>query len=222
MTSLSDVVLATGFLVFCLNAALGSVVACAIAVILSRRSTWSLPVRHALLAAALAASVMAPLVIPLFHVPSVWAIGVSETSEPFQQPTRAVAVQPTGNIRQPPPEEATPLANSIPVVEAERVRSTTVAPAHVPPVAVAPESNPLAPVREQPALATTEWARILGSLLCGIWFAGIAAGMLTWRDRVRRPVLRRWIQDCFCCRESRSSLAAAAPDDCGRRVGDAN
>ena len=43
MTSLSDVLLPAGFLIHCLNVALASVVACAIAVVLSRRAAWSLP-----------------------------------------------------------------------------------------------------------------------------------------------------------------------------------
>ena len=61
MTSLPQLLLPADFLIPCLNAAVASLVACGIAVALSRRTAWSLPVRHALLAAALAVSLTAPL-----------------------------------------------------------------------------------------------------------------------------------------------------------------
>src|SRR3569623_2346525 len=73
-----DVLLPAELLEYWLNAALASLAACAIAIALSRRTRWSLPLRHALLVAALGVSLLAPLVIPWFQPPSLWSIRAAE------------------------------------------------------------------------------------------------------------------------------------------------
>ena len=174
MTLLSEILLPAGFLIHCLNVALASVVACAIAVVLSRSPAWSLPARHALLVGALAASLLAPLVAPLLPLPPLWTIRSPETVGP---PKTAVATQMTGNIGQ---TEATASADweSIPVAETAATASPISEPAVILPGSAAHAPISHEPLPERLASNTTEWAWITGSLLCGLWFVGIAAGLV--------------------------------------------
>ena len=106
--------------------------------------------------------------IRLAHVPSVWAIRRFRDFRAFASRKRGPSLwSGWANICQPPPDEATPVANSIPHAEAKRNRPTTAKPAAVPSEAVAPESNPPGPPREKTGAATRTGRRILGSLLCG-------------------------------------------------------
>ncbi len=188
MTSLSNVLLPAGFLIHCLNVALASVVACAIAVVLSRRHTWSLPTRHALLVAALAASLLAPLIAPLLSLPSLWTIRCPDT---VGLPKTAVASQPTYNIRQ-PDASASPVPASFSVTGTNSDPPPIYVPAVIVPDSVTSPPVPHAPIPEQPVSATTEWAWIIGSLLCGLWFVGIATGLVRATLSVAR--FRRWMQ----------------------------
>jgi beta-lactamase regulating signal transducer with metallopeptidase domain/thiol-disulfide isomerase/thioredoxin len=190
MTSFSYLLLPSGFLVHCLNAALAPVVACAVAVVLSRRSTWSLPVRHALLVTALVASIAAPIASPLFRLPTIWAIRV--TSNP-ERPLPAVDLQPKALIHSPQAVEP-PVANaiSIPVAETNNDRPEFAEAAVIPPVSVVADPSPPAPIQKLQFPTMTEWARIIGTLLCGLWFVGIAVGSV--KAIFGLATLRRWMQ----------------------------
>src|SRR5438132_1457197 len=70
-----------------------------------------------------------------------------------------------------------PVATAVPVAEAIAHHPTGVEPAGIVPVPVVPERIPLAPDRERQLLTTGEWARVIGTVLCGVWLFGTAAGM---------------------------------------------
>ena len=117
MTSL----LSMDFLIYCLNAAIAALVACAIALVLSRRADWTLPTRHALLVAGLATSLLIPLTVPMVHLPTVWAIPIADTIDlpPTTDTTRTIEAthrERTAEI---------PVATSAPVIEANAVESTS-------------------------------------------------------------------------------------------------
>ena len=189
MTSLSELSLPANFLIHCLNAAVASVVACAMAVVLSRRQAWSLPARHAILVAALVASLLAPLVISLVHLPSVWAIQVSETGD---EPLTSVETRPTESLHEHEVAPNLSAANSIPLAVSGPDRSAVAESTDFPTASVVPEPVSAAPSREQPALAVIDWARIVGTLVCGIWLVGIVFG--TARAILCLTKLRRWTQ----------------------------
>jgi beta-lactamase regulating signal transducer with metallopeptidase domain/thiol-disulfide isomerase/thioredoxin len=187
MLWLSEALLPADVLVRFLNAALASSVACAIAVVLSRRTAWSLPTRHAMLLAAIVASLVAPWIVPRFHLPTVWAIQVSET---FDQPRRVVSGHRIDGIHR-PESSGSPNATSIPAAETDADR---------PPIAVSPTAAPVSVVqpippassREQPSVSALGWARICGTVLCGVWLVGSAVGL--GRALLGFARLRRWIQ----------------------------
>ncbi len=176
MSSFSDLLVSTPFLVRCLNAALASAAACALAILLSRRRTWSLPARHAVLVAAIVISLLAPLVVPLFHPPAIWAFGVSATADRVEptagsQPNRLI---PSANSQESPASNPIP----IPVADTNPNRPVVAEPPVVRRVAAVPDSPPRSPAHEEPTVTAADWVRMLGSLLCGIWFVGIAVGGL--------------------------------------------
>lgn len=188
MTWLSDVLLPAGFLIHCLNVALASIVACALAVVLSQRQTWSLPTRHALLVAALAASLLAPLVAPLLPLPPLWTIPGPETVGPSK---KSAASQPTGNSSQ-ADSAASPVSDAFPVVETNSDPSLISEPAVIMSGSFASTPVSRAVLPEQPAAASTEWAWIIGTLLCDLWFVGIVTGLVRAVLFVAR--FRRWMQ----------------------------
>ncbi len=188
MMSLSPVLLLPlDVLIPCLNAAVASLVACAIAVVLSRRAAWSLPVRHALLVAAFAASLTAPLLVSLVHLPSLWAINVVATVEP----PPAVITQPGETIHGERPLES-PVATTITATGTCPVRPTSAGASAVAPAASVPNSTAPAPIRQEQSPTAAPWARVIGTLLCGLWFAGTAIGLARAITGLIR--LRRWIQ----------------------------
>jgi len=212
MRYLADLSMPAGFLVHCLNAATASSLACAIAVVLSRRSTWSLPARHALLVAALITSLTAPLVIRMFHLSSVWAIRVSEI---FDQSSPVFERQSIGSTHQ----EGVPksqISASIPVAETHADRLPIAVSPAVASVSVVPDAIAPAPIPEQPFVRTPKWARIIGTLVCGVWFAGIAVGV--GRAILGFAKLRRWIQTVSVAESPALSRAArSAADGVGLR-----
>jgi len=198
MNSLLQLSLPAGFLMYCLNAAVASLVACAIAVVLSRRAAWSLPMRHAMLVAAFTACLTAPLFVPLFNLPSLWAINVE------QLPPLAVSKPMETSQRE--EEPVLPVMTADPVTEVIAPHPTSVVPATVVPVSTVPERPPLAPVRERPSLTTGEWARVIGTLFCGVWIIGITVGMA--RAIVDLVKLQRLLQSVAV--SDNELLAAAA------------
>lgn len=190
MTSFTELLPPAGFLVHCLNAALAPVVACAVAIVLSRRSSWSLPARHALLVIALVASLAAPVASPLFRWPSIWAIQMTAKSE---GPLPAVDLQPNAPIDS-SQAVAPPVANApaIPAAETNHDRPELAEAAVIPRISAAADPSSPAPVQELQFPTTTEWARIMGALLCGLWFIGIAVGSA--RAIFGLAKLRRWMR----------------------------
>ncbi len=212
MTSFSDLLASTPFLVRCLNAALASVAACILAILLSRRRTWSLPARHVVLVAAIVISLLAPLVVPLFHPPANWAFGVSATADRTEpkagpQPNRMTE---SANSQEPPTSNSVP----IPVADTHSNRPVIAEPPVVPQVAAVPDSPPRAPAQQQPTVARTDWLRVLGSLVCGLWFAGIAFGGLRFILSLVR--LKIWMQTLTA---SDSPLLATAARWAAKEVG---
>jgi beta-lactamase regulating signal transducer with metallopeptidase domain/thiol-disulfide isomerase/thioredoxin len=186
MTLLLPLLLSTQFLFNCLNAAIAALVACAIALVLSGRADWSLPTRHALLVVGLVASLLIPLAMPMVHLPTVWAIPIADAVD-AHSPTDA-----TRTIEAIHREQAAelPVATSMPVVEASTFESTSSELPSIQSVWSVPDPNSRAPQRESQAFTTTQWVRLFGTLLCGIWFAGIAAGIA--RASLGLVQLRRW------------------------------
>ncbi|MBC7855572.1 MAG: M56 family metallopeptidase, partial [Pirellulaceae bacterium] len=206
MTALLEMSLPANYLAYCLNAAVASVVACALAVVLSRRQAWSLPARHAILVAAIAGSLLAPLVIPLVHLPSPWAIHVSEA---LGQPRMSVETKTTeSNHREEVLESPVPM--SPPVAEFASVNPVSAEPKTISPASVVPELAPHGPSREQLSLSATQRTRIIGTLVCGIWLVGIVCGVA--RALVCLVKLRRWTQTVTvaACPELASAARSAA------------
>ena len=203
MTSLLEIMLPANFLVYSLNAAVASVVACAIAVVLSRRQTWSLPARHAILVAAIAASLLAPLVMPLVPLPSLWAISVSEA---VYQPLKSVETKPAGSNHEQEFDPELPTTNSIPRAEPSPIRPEVASPAVASPASVALEPIMPTPSREHPALSASDRARLVGTLVCGIWLVGIAVGMV--RSLICLAKLRRWSQSVTVAKSPELTAAA--------------
>lgn len=188
MSAFSEMLLPAGFLVHCLNAAVASVVVCTISVLLSRRSTWSLPVRHAVLVAGLAVGLIVPLVIPLCPVPAIWSIWISDTLDP---PQTSPVSQSIGSLHQ-NGDLGAPTVISRPVAEAQAVGLTIKKSAVIPPVANVAEPIPAAPILEQPTLSTSLRWQIVGTVLCGSWLVGIAISL--GRTIVGLSKFRRWLQ----------------------------
>ena len=174
MTSLLQVLLPVRILMYCLNTAVASLIAGGIAVTLSRGAAWSLPARHAVLVAAFAVSLTAPFFVPLFHPASVWSIIVAAKVEPSRKSALRQPIEANHLVEAHEP----PVVTAAPVAEVMAHRPADVEPAGIVPVSVVPERTPLALVRERKSLTTIEWASVFGTLLCGVWLIGTAAGMV--------------------------------------------
>jgi beta-lactamase regulating signal transducer with metallopeptidase domain len=210
MTSLSVATLSAEFLVHCLNVAIGSVVACAIALILSRRQTWSLPARHVLLVVGLAAGLLAPLAALMIPMPALWTIrGPQIASRPATSGATSAADRVEVS-----PAAAAPAFEALPNAEPSADRSIDAESAAILPSSAAstPLPHPSAPLGEQPSVAVIDWPTRIGTLLCALWFAGIVAGFFRAILRVVR--FRRWMQTVSAVE---SPLLAAA----ARRAADA-
>lgn len=187
MTLLVELSFSPAFLTYCLNAALTSTVACAIAIALSRRQAWSLPVRHGMLVAALVVSLAAPLLMPLVELPSLFTVEVFEKvdgSWTSAEPAGAAAVR---------PRPVSDLPDSADVSVTFKDDPQTIAPlaAVASPPAVVSRSRS-APVPARPRLSATELLRPVGTLLCVVWLAGIF--FATGRAIVFLARFKRWQQ----------------------------
>jgi WD40 repeat protein/beta-lactamase regulating signal transducer with metallopeptidase domain len=205
MNSLAEMCLPAAVLIFCLNAALISLEACAIATVLGRRTVWSLPVRHALLVAALGASLLAPVAMPLF--PSVWAITDSARVE---QPQPAAAVPLIESLHR---KEALELSAepAVPLVEIATDRTAGIPSTTISPVSAVVEAIRPASSRERQSLTTGEWARAMGTLICGIWFVGLAVGLE--RTFAGLAKLQGWLQTVSLAESPLLADAARAAAD---------
>jgi len=233
MTSLSDVLPPAALLVFAFNAAFASLAVCATAVVLSRVLSRSLPARHALLVVAIAVCLVAPLVMPLLHVPAVWTIQIAETGEESSAPAAskpADAKPPAAGREQAPPSPATPILRLEPNAAdgADAEQSAIVPPVVAPSAAESRSESPPAAASDAiaPAQASGQadrfiaaarlpkWGQILGTLLCGVWCLGVAGGLVKAVLSIVR--LYRWMQTVSLA-ESPVLLAAAkwAADSAG-------
>lgn len=185
MTTLLNFVLPAEWLVQGMNAALAALLACAAAVAASRCRAWPLPTRHALLVAALAISVAAPLVSPFCNLPSPWTISLPAAS--VEPQTMEVAANPSAAL----PAVAVS-SDSVPISTAETNSAPTPMLESDPPPAVATVVNetPAAEIRAQHVAQPIPWLRLAGTVLCGLWFVGIVVGLA--RAVLSLMRLRRW------------------------------
>ncbi len=169
MSSLAQWLLPAEVLIPSLNAAVAATLACGMALALSRRTHWSLPMRHALLVAALATTLLAPLVISLVRVPAMWSVSVAAaadgepSSRAIQQPLEGIhSAQPLG----PPGGRTNPLVGRR-LNPANNARLTA--------AAAGPGSDASSPASlsgQQPS-TTAASIQVAGTILCGLWLVGI-------------------------------------------------
>jgi beta-lactamase regulating signal transducer with metallopeptidase domain/thiol-disulfide isomerase/thioredoxin len=219
MTSSWNSLLSVGILVQCLNVIGASVVACLVALLLNRRREWSLPTRHALLVTALVVSMLAPVFLFVFDVPSIWPVSLSEALRPpaADSPAASLASRSVGGADQPEPLQP-PVAMLPSNGDVAQDGPKTTHRSSPPPDLVEPASMPRFALGEQPRVAALPWARLCGTVLCGIWLAGMATGVVhAFRSLVR---FRRWAQtlsiaDSPCLADAARRAAASL----GRRSG---
>lgn len=209
MTSFFEIVLPASFLVHAFNYAMASLLACALALGIGGMRAWSLPVRHAVLVAGLAVSLLAPVTLLMFHWPAFLSIPVIETEQP---PPASVALKSAEMPdRQKSLEvESAKLVQSLDVARDNRgaVRSA----AQTLPTVTAPGTSN----RQRLSWTTREWACLGGTLLCGLWLVGISYGIV--RAIMCLVRLRRWLRSTTLA-SSPLLLAAArsAPGQLRRR-----
>ncbi|MDB5391584.1 MAG: blaR, partial [Planctomycetaceae bacterium] len=194
MNVFSEFLLSAGFLVHCLNAAVGSLVVCSISVVLSRRTRWSLPVRHALLVGGLAVGLIVPVVVPWCSLPAVWSIQIAGTFDRPQLPSDSPVSGGIDEIEEPrlATSKFVPIAQTPPVRSSEKRTVNTPSVSVEPPVTVVSESIPVQVITERVSDATPHWSRIVGVSLCGIWFVGIVVCLV--RAILGLVKLRLWKQ----------------------------
>ena len=198
------------WLINCLNAAIAALMACAVALVLSRRTNWSLPTRHALLVAGLGASLLLPLVMPLVHLPTFWAIPVAAAVAPQSPPTANSPLEIEPKIAAELPDATLmPVADAHPPVRPFGTELPAIAPA-----AVVPDRAANAATAERPSSTAIPGARIVGTLLCGLWFAGISIGAA--RSLLDLLRLRRWLQTVTT---AESPLLVTAADEAAKHLG---
>jgi beta-lactamase regulating signal transducer with metallopeptidase domain len=210
---LSELLLSDRWLLYGLNAAVASVVACTIAVLISRYSTWSLPARHAILMLAIAVCLLAPLTAPWIQLPSSWSIRVGEP--PQLPPTLApFEAQSAGEFHSPEAGRERVPASSTALAENPWEGLAAGEPAAMPPAPFVPAAIP--PVAaEQPARWTlAEWAQLAGTLLCGVWLVGLTIGAI--RSLIGLVRLRRWVRTIVL---ADSPALAAAVDAAAKSMG---
>lgn len=207
MIAFATWLLPEGVLVHCLNAALASLVACAVALLLVRRTSWSLPARHALLTVALATGLLLPLVLPLLHVPTPWTLAMSRGST--DQPTAHVE---QAASRPDPADLPQRVSSGSPLLAADPAAS----PPRVGPNASeqsvrAEQARTEAPVL--PLASPGNWLRLAGSLACALWFLGVAVGFV--RTAATLAKLQRWLKTASVADDP---LLAEAARNLGRRT----
>jgi beta-lactamase regulating signal transducer with metallopeptidase domain/thiol-disulfide isomerase/thioredoxin len=211
MNSLLQLLLPMDRLMECLNAAIAAPVACAMALVLSRGAKWSLPLRHALLVAGLAASLLLPLAMSLFHLPTIWAVPVAEAADPSSPLLTTLPHESyPENVAELPAATLTPVAGPHPV------GPLTPEPPAIEPALVSPDTASSATTPERPLFRAIQWTRLVGTLLCSIWLAGILISVA--RSLIGLIQLRRWMQTVTTA-GSPLLLAAAgqAAQNLGRR-----
>lgn len=184
MNSLLSLLLPTGVLIYCLNVALASVVVCAMAIMLSRRASWSLPVRHALPVAALAIGMVVPVVIPFVRLPTNWSIRVSQPALPAPAVSEAPLAMPQQHAVDATAGPAPVISNKT-IVEPEALQQPTST------SSVASVAHPASPVTSSAALQLP-WPALIGSALCGMWLVGMGIGL--GRGILGLLRLQRWQQ----------------------------
>lgn len=193
MSPIQNLVLPEETLIPFLNAAVAAFLVCGIALVAGRIARNSLPMRHALLVAGMAGSVLGPVIVPLLHLPTLWALAPEETPdrappEPEWQPIpiarRDVALQPEVSIPAPMTgigEQAVdtrPLPTAAMPKKVARLSST--------------EDGSLVAISQRISWKPSDAVSLVGALLCLIWCVGSVIAFTRAIACVAK--LRRWLK----------------------------
>jgi uncharacterized protein (TIGR03067 family) len=194
MKAISNLLLTDEVLLRSLNMAIAACLVCGMALLVSRRVRNWLPLRHALLVAGLSGSVVGPAILPLLHLPTLWAVAPQAERElappipespPGAMGRREVAHQPELSI----PAQMTGLISE-PVVET-RPEPTAAEPRTVSAFSATDDLSPPA-ISPEMSWNLGEVARFVGTGLCLIWCLGAVIALARAITCVFR--LRRWLQ----------------------------
>lgn len=194
MNSITNLVLPDEVLIRFLNVAVAAFLVCGIALIVSGRARNSLPMRHALLVAGLAGSLVGPVIIPLLHLPTLWALAPQEKSEPVpaEPESQSVTIARRDAVLQPVISIPTQITGDI---ERQPLKSKPLTTKSEQRPAGAPSSQdavPHAPIPPRISWTLSNMARLTGTLFGAIWTLGTAIALI--RATVCVAKLRRWMR----------------------------